>query len=435
MKKLFVVLVLLGVGLFVALRLGWLKFGREGATFRSETVTEGSIFACITATGTLEPQEVVDVGTQVNGPVTELGPDPSSTDKSRHINYGAKVKVGDLLARIDPAVYEARLTQAKANLEQANATVAQADATLYQTERDWKRISVLVPQGGATNADYEVSYSKYLTAVAGVKVAKANVAVCKAALKEAETNLKYTDIRSPVDGVIIERRVNIGQTVVASLSAQSLFLIAKDLNQMEIWASVNEADIGHIHEGQKVTFTVPAYPRKKFEGTVVTIRDNANSTSNVVTYIVVVGFDNSKAKLKPYMTASLQFVLLEKQKALRIPNSVLRYRPRLENIAPEHRAEFSKPAADRGPAEAEKASPLLEQGKERSLEVILWVDNGKGFVEPRTVTIGASDNAYTEVLKGLAKGDKIVVNVEHQQQQQQKSDSVFIPKFDKDKSQ
>jgi HlyD family secretion protein len=325
------------------------------------------------------------------------------------------------------------LTQAKANLEQTKAALEQAKATLYQTEQDWKRTRGLVPTG-ATEADYEAAYAKYLTAKAGITVADANIAVSKAALKEAETNLKYTDIRSPVDGVIIERRVNIGQTVVASLSAQSLFLIAKDLNQMEIWASVNEADIGQIHQGQKVLFTVPAYPRKKFEGHVVTIRDNANSTSNVVTYIVVVGFDNSKAKLKPYMTASLQFVLLEKEKVLRVPNTVLRYRPRLENIAPEHRAEFTRPAGERTSPETEKVSPLLEQGKERSLEVILWVDNGKGFVEPRTVTIGASDNAYTEVLKGLAKGDRVVINVEHQPQQQ-KSDSVFMPKFDKEKSQ
>jgi HlyD family secretion protein len=431
MKKFLILLVVLVLGVFTAMRLGWLRFGNEGAVFRTQKAAKGDVLVTISATGTLEPQEVVDVGAQVNGPITELGPDTTSTDKRRHIDYTSKVKKGALLAVIDPAVYDARLTQAEANLKQGKANVEQARATLLQAELDWKRTRRLLGDRSSSDADYEVAFAKYETSRAAVEVSKAAVDVYDAALKEARTNVGYTKITSPVDGVIIERRVNVGQTVVANLSAQSLFLIAKDLDLMEIWASVNEADIGQIFPGQEVTFTVAAYPKRSFTGTVTSIRDNASSTSNVVTYPVVVSFDNSKEKLKPYLTASLQFKVLQKKNVLCVPNSVLRFRPDLRVVAPEIREEWKDRLAPRNTAAADKGPAVREVDAEGREVVPVWVANGQRFVEPRMVHLGASDGSRTEILDGLHEGDEVVWSVDHEKTE--KTRNPFLPKFGKDK--
>jgi HlyD family secretion protein len=431
MKKFLVIVLLLGAAGFAAWRLGVVRFGSEGAIFRTQKVGKGDILVTISATGTLEPQEVVDVGAQVNGPVVELGPDLLSNDKNRHIDYTSKVKKDSLLARIDPRVYEARLIQAEANLLQAKANVAQAKATLVQAELDWKRNRRLLGDSSSSQADYELSRSKYENSKAAVDVAQAAVAVSEAALKEAKTNVDYTEIKSPVDGVIIERRVNVGQTVVANLSAQSLFLIAKNLDLMEIWASVNEADIGQIFPGQEVTFSVSAYPKRTFKGKVTSIRDNASSTSNVVTYPVVVSFDNSTEKLKPYLTASLQFKVLEKKDVLTVPNSVLRYRPDIRVVAPEFRAEWRERLVPQHAATAEKGPNFREVDSDGREKVPLWVANGHGLVEPRWVHIGPSDGSRTEILDGLTQGDDVVWSVDHEKTE--KARNPFLPNFGKAK--
>jgi HlyD family secretion protein len=425
MKKLLIGLLLLVVGLGIAARLGWIRIAPEGAVFRTQKVTKGEIVVTVSATGTLEPQEVVDVGAQVNGPVVELGPDLLGPDKKHHIDYTSKVKKDSLLARIDPRVYEARLVQAQANLEQAKANVTQAKATLRQAERDWKRTRRLLGGGASSDADYDLALSKYENALAAIDVANAAVSVAEAALKEAHTNVDYTEIKSPVDGVIIERRVNVGQTVVANLSAQSLFLIAKNLDSMEIWASVNEADIGEVCLGQEVSFTVAAYPKRTFHGNVTSIRDNASSTSNVVTYPVVVSFDNSKEKLKPYLTASLQFQVSKKTNVLCVPNAVLRYRPLLLHIAPAFRVEWGERLGSRAPGASEKGPPMREKEPDGREKVPLWVDNGRGFVEPRWVHIGPTDGTRTQIIDGLQDGDDVVWSIDHEKTE--KARNPFLP--------
>jgi HlyD family secretion protein len=409
MKKLLVLLVLLALGATGgALATGAINFGHETTTYRIETVQQYDIHATVSATGTIQPEEVVDVGAQVAGKITRLGRDLE--DKRKAIDYCSRVREGTLLAEIDADLYAARETQAKANLAQAVATVELNVAKYRQYERDWVRARKMYSGGtqGISEADLDLARSNYETSKANVDVAKAAVDVCQAALKEATTNLGYTKIVSPVDGVIIDRRVNVGQTVVASLNAPSLFLIAKDLRRMVIWASVNEADIGQVQRAKEVIFTVPT-DTKPLQGKVTQVRYNASMNSGVVTYTVVVSFDNSEAHLLPYLTASLKFEWAEANRVLSLPNSVLRWRPQVQNVARSKRPDWG-PKLRRRNQEGEKgALKVTRDGRDY---FTVWVEDGKGFVEPREVEIGLTDGINTEIKSGLKEGDKVVSGVE-----------------------
>ena len=231
----------------------------------------------VRATGTVEPEEIVDVGPQVSGVITSLGDDPSSPGKK--IDYGSRVEAGTVLARLDNALYRAQVEVAQAGCQRAEAQLALARA-----------------KPGPSSV-----------AVATVALAQAELAQAQAVLKQAKINLGYTLIKSPIKGVSIDRRVNGGQTVTASLSASSLFLLASDLRKLGVWASVNEKDVTRIKVGTPVTFTVDAIPKAVFQGKVIQIRLNAQMTQNVVTYTVVVATDNSDGKLLPYLTANVEF--------------------------------------------------------------------------------------------------------------------------------
>src|SRR5262245_13006732 len=218
---------------------------RQTPAFRTATVERTSLAATISATGTLEPEEVVDVGAQVAGMIKNFGRDPKETKKP--VDYGTQVEEGTVLAQIDDAVYKAQVDQAKSNVQRAEADMLQFRAKLSQTERDWERAKTLRSSRGAiSETDYDTAFANYETAKSALAVGEAGIAQAKAALELAAINLGYATIKSPVKGVIVDRRVNVGQTVVASLNAPSLFLIAKDLKRMQIWTSVNEADIGQI---------------------------------------------------------------------------------------------------------------------------------------------------------------------------------------------
>jgi HlyD family secretion protein len=392
--------------------------------FRSAAVERGDLHATISATGTIEPEEVVDVGAQVAGQIKEFGTDPN--DSHRHIDYGSRVEQGTVLARIDDSVYQSQVDQAKAQLAQAKAgeqraraDLVQMKAKVTQTQRDWQRAQALGPgQGNAISAlDYDTAKAAYETAQSGlavgeaaITVAQTDVARSEAALKQAETNLGYTTIRSPVKGVIVDRRVNVGQTVVASLNAPSLFLIAKDLTRLQIWASVNEADIGQIHSGQPVRFTVDAFPNDVFQGAVGQIRLNATMTQNVVTYTVVINTDNANGKLLPYLTANVQFEVASKPNVLQLSNAALRWRPKVEQVAPDMRAAYAR---SRQAKPAEGGAKALEQ--ERHDRGVVWVQD-HDFVRPLPVTVGLSDGAMTEVSgDGIREGTQVVVGERHAQ--------------------
>src|SRR5205807_2386885 len=230
-------------------------------------VERGVLLATINATGTIEPEEVIDVGAQVVGRILEFGHD--IRDPKKAIDYGSPVEAGTVLAQIDDAIYKSQVEQANATLQHAEADLAQLKAKLHQTTRDWTRAKQLGPNRVISDLDYDTIQANYETAKSGLAVGEATVAQAKASLNQAKINLGYCTIQSPVKGVIVDRRVNVGQTVVSSLNAPSLFLLAKDLKRLQIWSSVNEADIGNIQSGQAVTFTVDAFPGRVFKGKVV----------------------------------------------------------------------------------------------------------------------------------------------------------------------
>lgn len=283
--------------------------------FRTATVTRGDITQTIEATGTIEPEDVLDVGAEVAGTIVSLGADPrGKTDpnfKDKTIDYGSPVEAGMVLARIDDAIYKARVDQQKAGYARAEAELAVARAKAKGEP----------PEAAKT----------------AVVAAESAVAQAKAALKESEINLDRTIIKSPVKGVIIDRRVNVGQNVAPSPNAPVPFLIAKDLEKMQVWAGVNEADIGRIRKGMEVRFRVDGFPNDVFKGTVTQIRLNATMTQNVVTYTVVVSIENPGRKLLPYMTADLHFQVAKGHNVLRVANSALRWKPTPEMVAPDAR--------------------------------------------------------------------------------------------------
>jgi len=390
MKFVIVLLVVIAVAAAAALAFLHWSHGQQPAVYRTVTVTRGDIRAAISATGTVEPEEVVDVGAQVQGRIESRGRDPHDSGKA--IDYMSQVEEGTILAQIDASIYRAQVAQAKAAVAQAEANVVQQQALLDRADRDWVRAQNLRKRGDISDADYDLAHANDDAAKALLGVNKAAVEAARASLSLAEINLGYTTIVSPVKGVIVDRRVNVGQTVVASLTAPSLFLIAKDLTRLQVWASVNEADIGQVHLSQTVRFTVDAFPNEVFVGEVTQIRLNATMTQNVVTYTVVVTTDNSSGKLLPYLTANLSFEIGSRQKVLLVPNGALRWRPQ-------------RPAA----TGAENQGARARDGTAKRNEGVVWIQHDR-TPEPIDVVVGLSDGTMTEVQsERLKEGVEIIM--------------------------
>ncbi len=342
-----IVVTVLVIGLLIAA--GWLIYSfyaEEGETvFRTEKVARGTLLSVINSSGTVEPEELVNVGAQVSGKIMNFGTD----GEGKTVDYGSKVTKGMLLAQIDDVLYEAALREAKAQKLQAEVAILSAEASMKQAqaqlllaERNFERAKKLLPNNAMSRGDYDSCEAEYLVRKANIAVvdaereqAKAKLAIAEAALVKAQRNLDYCVISSPVDGVIIDRRVSIGQTLVSNMSASSIFLIAKDLKKMQVWVSVNEADIGSIKVGMPVIFTVDAFPNRDFTGRVHKLRLNATMSQNVVTYVVEVATDNRDGVLLPYLTANVKFVRQRRDNALNVSNAALRFEPPEELIAPE----------------------------------------------------------------------------------------------------
>jgi HlyD family secretion protein len=416
--------------------------GQTNEVFRTEEVKRGDLLATISASGTVEPVDVVDVGTQVTGQIIEYGKD----DQGNDINYGSIVHPGTLLAKIDPKLYQAKVDQSKAMVQQnkakvreANATVKLAEANLLQAKakddqsrRDWDRAQVLLPQKSIAQADYDGYESAYYTNKAGVVVsdaalvqskemvgdAEAALNIAEATMHQDEINLAYCDIKSTVEGKVIDRRVTLGQTVQSSFNTPSLFLLALDLKKMNVWASVNEADIGQIKEGQTARFTVDAHPDEVFTGTVSRIRLNATSTQNVVTYTVEVVTDNppdkdhSNGKLLPYLTANLRFEVDKRTNVLMVSNEALRWRPDAAQVVPDERAAYQKFLRGKddgsGASDAKSGSDAKPKGGKGQRRGMVWVQDGK-YVRPVKVRLGLSDGTRTEIVEGnIEEGTTII---------------------------
>lgn len=391
--------------------------------FRAATARRGDLLATINATATVEPEEVVDVGAQIAGMIKEFGRDPR--DSRRPIDYGSPVEKGTVLARIDDALYRTAVSRARAALGQAQTNVVQTEATLVslrsklaQTERDWHRARKLGPAKAMSDQDYDTARNAYESAEAAVPGGEAavlqaqkTVETAQADLRQAEINLGYCTITSPVKGVIIDRRVNVGQTVVSALNAPSLFLIAKDLKRLQVWASVNEADIGRIRAGQAVRFSVDAFPGEKFAGVVAPDqpRLNATMTNNVVTYTVVVNTDNSSGRLLPYLTANAEFEVHRHPGALLVPNAALRWQPDPEQVAPDVREDYLRSLRQASAAAGEPSSFARE--KEAHEHGQVWVP-AQAFVRPAPIQLGLTDGMNTEVVGGdLEEGTPVVIGL------------------------
>jgi HlyD family secretion protein len=395
----------IGAGAFVH------RFGRDGgdSRFRTAALKRGDLEVSISATGTVEPEELIDVGAQVAGKITSFGIDRNG----KTVDYGSFVEEGTVLANIDDALYGADVDQAQAQLRLAQANLMQAQAKFAQAERDWQRAQKLGPSSDAlARTSYDSYLGTYETAKAGVAVSEADIGRSEAALRKAQRNLSYCTIKSPVNGVIIDRRVNIGQTVVSSLNAPSLFLIARDLKRIQVWVAVNEADIGSIFPGQKAAFTVDAFPGEAFTGQVAKIRLNASMTQNVVTYTVELVTDNSSGRLLPYLTANVRFEVNRRKDALLAPNAALRWTPKPEYILPETKFETRSSASEAGP------------GRGR-----VWVPSG-AFVRPVRVAVGPSDGADTSIESGeLKEGSMVVVGDQKVEPGSDNAKNPFAPQF------
>jgi HlyD family secretion protein len=279
--------------------------GAGPASLRAANVGRGDTATTVHALGTVEPEEVVDVGSQVNGIVKSIGADLHVVGKS--INFGSQVEEGTVLATIDQTFYQAVVDQNKAAVKSAEAGLKLVQVNLHLAEANLKRDDQLIKKGVIARNQYDADSAALEAAKADVGIQEAVIKQAEVALRQAEINLDLTRIRSPIKGIVIDRRVNVGQTVVSGASSSGLFLIAKDLKKLQVWVSVREADIGKIHEKQAVRFTVDAFPGKSFEGKVAQIRLNAAVRKDVVTYTVVVATDNASGKLLPYLTANVQF--------------------------------------------------------------------------------------------------------------------------------
>jgi HlyD family secretion protein len=430
---------LIVLGIAVVALVTWRVFRKKNVALpdlQTVAVTRGDVFASITATGTLQPEEVVDIGAQVTGQILSFGND---TD-GNIVDYSSQVEAGALLAKIDDSLYAINKKQAEAQLQQAQSSVltadagllqnkaklAQARAQLNQAQKDWERAEKLGPSNSLSRSAFDTYQSAHEAAKANVSAAaaacevaiaqiatsKASVMQAQAAIQLADRNLGYCTISSPVKGIVIDRRVDVGQTVVSNMSASSLFLLAKDLKKMEVWVAVNEADIGSIHKGQSITFTVDTFPGHTFQGTVNKIRLNATMSQNVVTYTAEIVTDNTDGKLLPYLTANVKFEVDHKEDVLTVPNAALRWRPSDNQLAPGAENPFSSKSGkkdtsmdaskggfrdgSRGGSRGEAKSG----DKKKSRSGILWVRDSKqpNRVQPLKVQTGISDGVVTEVM-------------------------------------
>jgi HlyD family secretion protein len=387
MKRSAVALLLLAVAAAVGMQYAAQNPRAEEAKFRTAAVDQGAITQVVLATGTLQPVITVNVGTQVSGTVLE-----------RRADFNDHVTKGQILLRLDPANLQARLRQARAQLAASEAAAVLARAT-------FERNSKLVAEGFISALTLDQGRRE-------VDAAQANVELGRAQVESAQTDLDNSVIRSPIDGVVIRRNTDVGQTVAASFQTPDLYLLARDLRQMVIQTNVSEADVGLIRNGQKVHFTVDAYPEREFEGTVQQFRLNSASSQGVVTYTIIVDVANPDESLKPGMTAQTRIVVSSKPKVMRLPTAGLRFRPdedSLKGKGPQAAASAaSAPASAAEKARADDDGVLTATRSGARLYRVYTVGD-KQVPKLHEVTIGIANTRFTELLSGdLKAGDEVI---------------------------
>lgn len=355
---------------------------------------KADVTTMVTATGTIEPIKQVEVGTQVSGVVEKI-----------YVDYNSVVKEGQLIAELDKTNLNASLTQAQASYDNA---LSQKNymKTIYERQKTLYENQVI------SKSDFDEATYNYETAVGTLTQRLSD-------LKKAKTNLSYADIYAPIDGVVLSRAIDEGQTVAASFSTPTLFTIAQDLKEMQVEADVDEADIGEVRDGQRVSFTVDAYQGQEFEGTVTQVRLDPTVTSNVVTYTVVIKADNPDLKLKPGLTATISIYTLELNKVLTTEAKAINFKP-----SPDMLMAYNK-------QQNLNMEPPEKKPLEEDMATMVWVYESNGTISPKQVTLGASDGVYVQILNGVDEGEKLVYSLKNVDKKEVasegKNESPFMP--------
>ena len=412
-KWLIIAVVVVAVGLFVALSLN----RDTQVQYFTAKVERGDIHDVVEVTGTINSVITVQVGSQVSGTIAKL-----------FVDFNSRVRKGDIVALIDPALFKGALLQAtadlknsQANLAAARANLEKAKSSLVQTKADYDRALALTKDDVMSQQQMDLAKSNYDAAKASVDAAAANItqadaqiSLKEAAVSIAQTNLDYTVIRSPIDGTVVARNVDVGQTVAASLQAPTIFTIAQDLTKMWVYAKTDESDVDNIKVGKAVTFKVDALPKQTFQGTVSQVRMNPTMVQSVVTYDTIIEFANPELKLFPGMTAYVTIPVNTVQNALKLPNTALRYKPPMapdEVLASYKR--YGIEGVDSGTTESQASGTQNLPRAPKAENAVVWKLHPDNSLEPVKVTLGITDHAYTEVsavVRGdLKEGDDVVI--------------------------
>ncbi len=389
---------------------------RDTIQYLTTKVQQGEIRDAVEATGTVNAVINVQVGSQVSGTIAKLNAD-----------FNSRVRKDQIIAEIDPRLLQGALLQASADLENARANViaakanlTRAKAGLLQTKADFDRARVLAETSVGSQQALDLAKANYDSARAAVDAAAAAITQAGAAVSQKEaavtvarTNLNYTVIRSPIDGTVVARNVDVGQTVAASLQAPTIFTIAQDLSKMRVYAKVDESDVGRIRTGQTVTFKVDAFPKEQFRGTVSQLRMNPTTVQNVVTYDAIIEFANPELKLFPGMTAYVTIPVATADNVVKVPNAALRFKPPLPPDAV--RTLYAKFGIDlQKTSEAAHGGPVRPGREARVERTVVWKQLADGSIEPVEVSLGITDHAYTEVTKVLTgqvkPGDDVITS-------------------------
>ena len=394
-------LIILAIILTISSIAGYLYYEKTPEiSYKTEKIERGTIVSNVAATGNLSAVTTVQVGTQVSGTIQKL-----------FVDFNSRVKKGQPIAEIDPSLFNASVEQSQGNYFSAEANLQKAKVALIDAERTFKRSRQMLADGIISQGDFDTVETALNSSKATVKGAEGALAQTRGSLMQAQTNLRYSVIRSPVDGVVISRAVDVGQTVAASFSTPTLFTIAQDLTKMQIEVSVDEADISRIQLKQNASFTVDSYPEQTFRGNVIQIRTAPIITQNVVTYVVVVSVDNSDMKLKPGMTANVSVEVAKKDDVLKLPPAALRFKPKSKGDDQKDTvsSERSSPSDQRpgGGKTGGGGKGGSGKGKERSL-MVYQLTNGKPVATP--VKTGIANNSSIELIESsLKEGDEVIV--------------------------
>jgi HlyD family secretion protein len=385
-----VALLAVGAGIY------YFKNKKPEISYKTAKLEKGTIVATVSATGNLSAVTTIQVGTQVSGTIQKL-----------YVDYNSRVKKGQTIAEIDPSLFNAAVEQSQGNFLSAEANAQKAKVSLADAERTLQRNKKLLADGIISQGDFDLAETARDAAKASLKAAEGSLAQTRGSLMQARTNLRYSIIRSPVDGIVISRAIDVGQTVAASFQTPTLFTIAQDLTKMQIEVSVDEADISRVKLGQQATFTVDAYPEQKFGGKVVQIRSAPVMNQNVVTYVVVVNVDNRDLKLMPGMTANVSIVIAKKDDIIKIPPAALRFKPKTADTSAG--TAKTKPGSSAAPA-AKGGEGGAKPGERKGGggQLVYALKDGK----PSAVSIktGIANSSSIELTEGeLKEGDELII--------------------------